>query len=155
MATSIIEHIVHYNFVNPHNGFGCLWSVMRNYRAKLGTSIVTNNIVKNTKQDIRPRSKGGISIEFFFLTHLVTFEHTLSTLLSTKPPPSRFYSSPTLWFIVQLCKSTPIPFNHSISFQPLFINIVLSKSVTNHGLQNLWSQNSKCLEKPNNLIFVG
>jgi hypothetical protein len=70
-----------------------------NYRAKLDASIVTN-IVKN------------------ILTHLVTFEHTLSTLLSAKQPPSRFYSSPTLWFIVQLCKSTPIPFYHSISFQP-------------------------------------
>jgi hypothetical protein len=88
-----------------------------NYRAKLGTSIVTN-IVKNTKQDIGSRSKGGIFIELFFLTHLVTFEHTLSILLSAKQPPFRFYSSPTLWFIVQSCKSTPIPFNHSISFHP-------------------------------------
>jgi hypothetical protein len=125
-----------------------------NHRAKLGAWIVTN-IVKNTKEDIRSRSKGGIFIELFFLTHLVTFEHTSSTLQGTKQPPSRFYSSPILWFIVQLCKSPPIPFNRSISFQPLFINSVLSKSATNHGLQNLWSQNSKCLEKPNNLIFVG
>jgi hypothetical protein len=36
-----------------------------NYRTKLGTWIVTN-IVKNTKQDIRSRSKGVFLLNFFF-----------------------------------------------------------------------------------------
>jgi len=40
-----------------------------NYRAKLGASIVTN-VVKNTKQDIRSRSKvKGVFLLNYFFSH--------------------------------------------------------------------------------------